>query len=114
MLAEVDQIDVLIVRDLDRFSRRLAIYATAVDTLIEANVVLYEFVGDGTGIRQLDLTDGDDRALADVKAVFAQMENAKIKRRVRQAKQARAKAGLHPGGKCPYGYRYSGDGDSRW
>ena len=31
MLSEVDQFDVLIIRDLDRFSRKLAIYASAVD-----------------------------------------------------------------------------------
>ena len=106
MLAEVDQFDVLIIRDLDRFSRKLAIYASAVDDLVAAGVTLYEFAGDGTGIKRLDLNDEDDRALADVKAVFAQLEKAKIKRRVRQAKDARAKAGGHPGGKRPFGYQY--------
>jgi site-specific DNA recombinase len=105
MLAEVDAFDVLIVRDLDRFSRNLAIYASAVDTLLDADVTLYEFSGDGSGLRQLDLSDEDDRALADVKAVFAQLEKAKIKRRVRQAKEARAKGGLHSGGRRPFGYR---------
>lgn len=37
------------------------------------------------------------------------MEKAKIKRRVRQAKAARAKAGGHPGGRRPYGYRYESE-----
>ena len=89
MLAEAGEFDVLIMRDLDRFSRKLAIYAAAVDDLLEAGVMLYEFEGDGTGLRQLNLDDEDDRALADVKAVFAQLEKAKTKRRVRQAVQAR-------------------------
>ena len=73
MLAEAGEFDVLIMRDLDRFSRKLAIYASAVDDLLEAGVMLYEFEGDGTGLRQLNLADEDDRALADVKAVFAQL-----------------------------------------
>ena len=106
MLAEADQFDVLLIRDLDRFSRSLAIYASAVDDLVAAGVTLYEFYGDGTGIRKLDLDNEDGRALADIKAVFAQMEKAKTKRRVRQAKGARAKAGGHPGGKRPFGYQY--------
>ena len=100
MLAEVDDFDVLILRAVDRFSRRLAIYASAVDDLIEAGVTLYEFEGDGTGLKKLDLTD-EDRALADIKAVFAQLEKAKTKRRVRQAVRARAAAGLATGA---YGY----------
>ena len=104
MLSEVDQFDVLLVRDLDRFSRKLAIYAAAVDDLVEAGVALYEFAGDeGSGIKLLDLTDEDDRALADIKAVFAQLEKAKIKRRVRQGVNARARAGHHHG-RAPYGY----------
>src|SRR6516162_5999188 len=47
MLADVDDFDVLIIRDLDRFSRKLAIYAAAVDDLTLAGVTLYEFAGDG-------------------------------------------------------------------
>ena len=105
MLADVDQFDVLLLRDLDRFSRKLAIYATATDALVDSDVTLYEFAGDeGTGIRKLDLSDDDDRTLADMKAVLAASEKRKIKKRVRQAKSARARAGLHPGGKRPYGY----------
>ncbi len=100
----VDQFDLLIVRNLDRFSRKLAIYAAAADELVSAKVALYEFEGDGTGIRLLDLTDADSRAMADMKQVFAQLEKAQLKRRVRQAKQARRSAGLHPGGKRSYGY----------
>jgi site-specific DNA recombinase len=109
MLDEVDRFDVLIVRDLDRFSRKLAIYATAVDTLIDAGVKLYEFDGDDLGLRLLDLSDEDDRALADIKAVFAQMEKGKIKRRVRQAMTARTRNG-NAHGPTPYGYRRS-EGD---
>ena len=106
MLAEADEFDVLIMRDLDRFSRRLAIYAAAVDDLLEAGVALYEFEGDGgTGLRPLNLDDEDDRALADIKAVFAQLEKAKTKRRVRQSVQARARAGRHLG-VAPYAYRF--------
>jgi site-specific DNA recombinase len=104
MLADVDDFDVLIIRDLDRFSRKLAIYAAAVDDLTLAGITLYEFAGDGVGIKHIDLDDEDDRALADVKAVFAQLEKAKIKRRVKQAKSARAEAGLHPGGNRSFGY----------
>jgi site-specific DNA recombinase len=107
MLAEIDTFDVLIMRDLDRFSRKLAIYAAAVDELVEAGITLYEFDGDeGTKLRQLRLENEDDRALADVKAVFAQLEKAKIKRRVRQAMGARARQGHHSGGAPPYGYRW--------
>jgi recombinase len=69
-------------------------------------VTLYEFSGDGTGLKLLDLDDEDDRALADIKAVFAQLEKAKIKRRVRRAAGARARAGRHHGGQRPYGYDF--------
>jgi site-specific DNA recombinase len=105
MLAEVDRYDVLIMRDLDRFSRKLSIYALAVDDLQEAGVTLYEFEGE-QGLRDLRLDDENDRLLADIKAAVAQNEKAKIKRRVKQAKTARRKAGGAPGGKRPYGYRY--------
>ena len=105
MLAEAGEFDVLVMRDLDRFSRKLAIYAAAVDDLLEAGVALYEFEGDGTGLRPLNLDDEDDRALADVKAVFAQLEKAKTKRRVRQAVQARGRAGQHLG-VAPYAYEF--------
>jgi DNA invertase Pin-like site-specific DNA recombinase len=106
MLAEADSFDVLIVRHVDRFSRSLAIYAVAVDELLAADVALYEFQG-AEGLKQLDLADDDDRTLADMKAVLAASEKRKIKRRVRQAKTARALAGKPSGGKTPYGYAYA-------
>lgn len=106
MLAEVDQFDVLIIRDLDRLSRNLLIYATATQAFKDAGITVYEFAGDGTGLKALELDSPDGEALAAIKAVFAQMEKAKIKGRVRQAKDARAKAGGHAGGRRPYGYRF--------
>lgn len=104
MLSEADQFDVLIVRDLDRFSRSLAIYSAAADELVKAGVTLYEFAGEGTGIRKLDLANPDERAMADMKQVFAALEKAQLKRRLRQMKAERASEGWHPGGKRPYGY----------
>ena len=108
MLSEVDEFDVLIMRDLDRFSRKLAIYASAVDDLVDAGVVLYEFAGDA-GLKRLNLDDEDDRALADVKAVFAQLEKAKIRRRVRQGVRARIAAGKPMGALPGIGYAVEGE-----
>ena len=44
--ATAGEFEVLIIRDLDRFARNLAIYAVAVDELVDAGVALYEFDGD--------------------------------------------------------------------
>lgn len=105
MLAEVDDYDVIVMRDLDRLGRKTALSAVAYDAFKDANVLVHEFYGDeGTGTRITDLDNEDDRALADIKAAFAQLEKAKIKKRVRQAKAARARAGGHHGGKRIYGY----------
>jgi hypothetical protein len=60
--------------------------------VIDAGVTLYEFAEDGTGLKLLDLNDVDDRALGDIKAVFAALEKAKPRRRVKRAVRARAKS----------------------
>jgi site-specific DNA recombinase len=111
MLAEVEDYDIIIMRDLDRLGRATVLSALAFDTWKASNVLIHEFSGDeGTATRKIDVKNEDDRALAEIKSVFAQLEKAKIKRRVRQAKAARARAGMHPGGRRPFGYELVGTG----
>jgi site-specific DNA recombinase len=53
----------------------------------------------------LDLTDMWGRAMAQVLAVFAELERQMIAKRVKEGYDAMAKAGRWPGGRVPFGYK---------
>jgi site-specific DNA recombinase len=95
MLDSLDKFDVLVMRSLDRLSRDLFIYAQVRNALRDAGVHVWDF----NGPMEFDLT-------TNIRAVIAEEEKAMIGRRVRQARQARARAGLVPGGHAFYGYTW--------
>jgi DNA invertase Pin-like site-specific DNA recombinase len=94
---EAGELDVLILRDLDRLSRDRLIYAEAVARFEAAGVAVYEF--DRPEPVTFDLA-------SDVRAAVAQDEKRKIGQRVKLARAGRVRAGLVAGGNAPYGYRW--------
>jgi DNA invertase Pin-like site-specific DNA recombinase len=96
--ASAGELDVLILRDLDRLSRDRYIYALAVRAFETAGVAVYEF--DKPEPVAFDLA-------TDVRAAVAQDEKRKIGVRVKLARAGRERAGLVAGGHAPYGYRWS-------
>jgi site-specific DNA recombinase len=94
---EAGELDVLILRDLDRLSRDRLIYAEAVARFEAAGVAVYEF--DRREPVTFDLA-------SDVRAAVAQDEKRKIGERVKLARAGRVRAGLVAGGNAPYGYRW--------
>jgi DNA invertase Pin-like site-specific DNA recombinase len=94
---EAGELDVLILRDLDRLSRDRLIYAEAVAKFEAAGVAVYEF--DRPEPVTFDLA-------SDVRAAVAQDEKRKIGERVKLARAGRVRAGLVAGGNAPYGYRW--------
>ena len=99
MLDTLDQVDVIVMRSLDRLSRDTFLYALATRAIRAAGVKVHTF----TGLVDLDSPEGE--LSSNVLAAIHRFEKRQISVRVRQAKQARAQAGLFPGGKRPYGYR---------
>jgi DNA invertase Pin-like site-specific DNA recombinase len=95
---EAGDLDVLILRDLDRLSRDRYIYALAVRAFEATGLAVYEF-GKPEPVT-FDLA-------TDVRAAVAQDEKRKIGVRVKLARAGRERAGLAPGGTAPYGYRWS-------
>jgi site-specific DNA recombinase len=100
LLDSLDQFDVVVMRSLDRLSRDLGIYSLAVKALKAAGVGVECFTG------PVDLDTPQGALHADMLTVFGKFEKAQIGQRVKQAMRARARAGLHPGGPPPYGYRW--------
>jgi site-specific DNA recombinase len=99
MLAGLDEIDVVILRSQDRLSRDLGIWAMCSTAFRKAEVRVETFGG------TLDLHTPQGEFFNDLMACVGKLEKRTIGVRVKQAKGARARAGGHPGGKRPYGYR---------
>ncbi|HEY4897086.1 MAG TPA: recombinase family protein, partial [Solirubrobacteraceae bacterium] len=95
LLGSLGEFDVVIMRSLDRLSRDLLIYATVRNALRDAGVQVWSFEGP----MAFDLT-------TNIRAVIAEEEKAQIGRRVKQSMQARARAGLLPGGTPAFGYAW--------
>jgi site-specific DNA recombinase len=94
MLDSLGNLDVIVMRSIDRLSRDLLIYATVRNAIRKAAVTVYDFDG-----RPIEFDLGDD-----VKAVLGEEEKRAIGRRVKQARQARERNGLVAGGHAPFGY----------
>jgi site-specific DNA recombinase len=101
MLDSLGDLDVIVMRSIDRLSRDLLIYATVRNALRKARVTVYDFDG-----RAIEFDLGDD-----VKAVLGEEEKRAIGRRVKQARAGRIRNGLAPGGRPPYGYAWQ---DKEW
>ena len=100
LLAELENYDLVIMRQQDRISRDPVIWGTVAAAFQKAAVRVETFTG------TIDLDTPQGRFVADMMAAVGKLEKGQIAQRVRQSKEARAKAGLPPGGKRPYAYRY--------
>jgi site-specific DNA recombinase len=98
--AQRGEFDTVIIYDPDRLSRRMAKYVVLEDELKRAGVQL-RFVTIRAG------NSPEDRALQQMKAVFAELDYERITLRLMRGKRQKAERGLVVGtGVAPYGYRY--------
>src|SRR5581483_8842534 len=98
--AQRGDFDTVIIYDPDRLSRRMAKYVVLEDELKRAGVQL-RFVTIRAG------NSPEDRALQQMKAVFAELDYERITLRMMRGKRSKAERGLVVGtGVAPYGYRY--------
>lgn len=98
--AQRGDFDTVIIYDPDRLSRRMAKYVVLEDALKKAGVQL-RFVTIRAG------NSPEDRALQQMKAVFAELDYERIVFRMMRGKRSKAERGQVVGtGVAPYGYRY--------
>jgi site-specific DNA recombinase len=98
--AQRGDFDTIIIYDPDRLSRRMAKYVVLEDELKRAGVQL-RFVTIRAG------NSPEDRALQQMKAVFAELDYERIIFKLMRGKRQKAERGLVVGtGVAPYGYRY--------
>lgn len=99
-LVSTGQVEVVIVHDLDRLSRKLAHQLLLIDDFARYEVEL----------RIVLMPDTDDspegQLLSHVKGVIAEYERAKILERTARGRRGRAQAGHVPQGRQTLGYRY--------
>jgi site-specific DNA recombinase len=98
--AQRGDFNTVIIYDPDRLSRRMAKYVVLEDALKKADVTL-RFVTIRAG------NSPEDRALQQMKAVFAELDYERIVFRMMRGKRSKAERGQVVGtGVAPYGYRY--------
>jgi site-specific DNA recombinase len=100
LLDALDDLDVVILRSQDRISRDIGIWAVTSAALRTAGVKVETFKG------PLDLESPAGEFMANVMASVGKFEKRQTGQRVRQALDARVRAGLHTGGAAPCGYRW--------
>jgi site-specific DNA recombinase len=103
MLDTLDQVDVVVMRSLDRLSRDTFLYALATRAFRTAGVQVYTFSG------LVDLETPEGELAANVLAAIHRFEKRQIGARVAQAARARVKTGRHHG-RPPHGYRTGPEG----
>lgn len=92
------QIDAVIIYDPDRLSRNLGHLLFLSNEFEKAGVEL-RFVTQPAG------KTPEDRMLFNVRGVFAEYERTKISERTMRGKMQKAREGMQPGGRPPYGYK---------
>lgn len=88
----------IVVRDLDRLTRDLALWLKLEEQCVESDVTIHTLSG-----ALADKAPGD-RLGTRVRAVVAQFEKEQVGDRVRRVKRAMAQAGRPVGGPPPFGY----------
>lgn len=93
-----DPYDVVIVWKIDRLARRVIDFNHAHEALVQrgASVAAVE--------QSIDMTTAYGKAMAQIIAVFAELEAAEISSRVKSARDYLLRVGRLPGGTVPYGY----------
>jgi site-specific DNA recombinase len=100
LLGSLDEVDLVIMRQQDRISRDPVIWGTAEAAFRKAEVRVVTFTG------EIDIDTPQGRFVADMFAALGKLEKGQTGQRVRQAMEARAKAGLYSAGAAPFGYRW--------
>lgn len=106
LLADLDDLDVVVVWANDRLTRDLALFVSIAAQLTTAKVRLVSLTA------HVDLETPEGEAMANIAAVFGQFERKRTAERVKASKAARALAGGHPGGRRPYGYTFAPTGET--
>lgn len=104
ILGNLSNIDVVVSRSVDRFTRMTAHFAGLVETLDKGGTTLVDVQG------QVDLTSPYGRFVTTIMVAFAQMEREMIQGRILRSRVELRKAGRWLGGAAPYGYRIVPDG----
>jgi site-specific DNA recombinase len=103
-MAQAGEIDVVIVHDLDRLSRK-AVYQMLLEEELGKNRVRIHYVLGNYG------DDDEGRLQKHIRAAIAEYERSKITERTERGKRKKARGGLVVGGgRIPYGYLYDDDG----
>ncbi|WP_248863738.1 recombinase family protein [Streptomyces halobius] len=98
ILANLDKVDVVVARGVDRFSRVTAHFAELVEMLTSAGSTLADVQG------QCDLTSPYGRFVTTIMVAFAEMERETIRSRILRSRVALRQQGRWLGGAAPYGF----------
>src|SRR5258708_27613523 len=99
-------VDVVVVHDPDRLSRKLAHQA----------ILLEEFERAGVRLEFITMPPADTpeaKMLLGVKSMFAEYEREKIRERTLRGRREKARQGFIVGGRVAFGYRYLGKADGK-
>ncbi|MGW2633828.1 recombinase family protein [Streptomyces chattanoogensis] len=98
ILENLDKVDVVVARGVDRFSRVTAHFAELVELLTNAGATLADVQG------QCDLTSPYGRFVTTIMVAFAEMERETIRARILRSRIALRQQGRWLGGAAPYGF----------
>jgi len=103
-MAQMGEIEAVIVYDLDRLSRKAVYQMLLEEELGKAGITIHYVLG--------DYGDTDEgRLMKQIRASIAEYERAKITERMNRGKRSKARQGLAGnGGTVAYGYRHDGNG----
>ena len=99
------RVDTVLVWRIDRIARSVSDLASLTEEWAKADTSLV------SATEPFDMTTSAGRMLLQLLGVFAEFEAATIRDRVTAARAALVKAGRHPGGSAPYGYKITANPD---
>ena len=107
LLANLSDVDVIVVHRLDRLARSLLAFADLLKRCEDAGVAL------ASATEPLDTSSPMGRAMVSVLMTFAQLERDLIRERILDSKRHLADQGKHVSGKAPYGLQTAPAPDGR-
>ncbi|WP_345707514.1 recombinase family protein [Kitasatospora paranensis] len=99
ILDNLSEVDVVVARSVDRFSRVTAHFAALVEMLTGRGATLADVQG------QVDLTSPYGKFVTTIMVAFAEMERETIKARILRSRGELRRQGRWLGGAAPYGFR---------
>ncbi|MFE1091844.1 recombinase family protein [Streptomyces albidoflavus] len=99
IIAALNDVDVVVARSVDRFSRVTSHFASLIELLDKRNTTLADVQG------QADLTSPYGRFVVTLMVAFAQLERETIQQRILRSRVELRQGGKWLGGAAPYGYR---------